>query len=407
MKQQKSVKANGHHATKGQASLYQLARRSGFHLLLAFLSVAVLFSCEKLPLEPEVPGESPMPVDETSGNEMGGDRSASQTWRWGNHRNWTPTLPPKPSAWPGNTPLSSSGQWNVWNASGLANAIQNATPNQIIYIRKTINVNTEYTISRNNIRVVSKNGVVIRDNRNKSGLSALFNVTGSDVKFENVTIQGPGINVGKRSAIAFSGNNGKVIRCRISKYSHAAVRLENGTGHYIFNSTIFDVNNSGLGYGVLLRGASSTARIERNMFNRTSHAVATNGGDNQSYTAIGNYCKNSVKWHFDVHKGSSGYYSGKKIILKKNVVDGSNTLFINRGRISQGIDVRENIIRLAADGLVKIKADATMSYNGATIVAGNFYNPFHSSNATERTTARNFLKNSIIKNNHINRNISF
>ncbi|MGD1847008.1 MAG: hypothetical protein ACFB10_16585 [Salibacteraceae bacterium] len=370
-------------------------------LLVAIVAIGVLPACEKAELEPEIIGETQSEEDNS------GRRNASQGWRWGSHRNWTPTLPPKPSANPGNTPLRSWGQWNVWNASDLANATRRATANQIIYIRRTIDVYAEYTISNSNVRVVSKNGVVIRDRRNKSGLSALFNVNGSGVKFENVTIQGPGAYVGKRSAIAFKGNNGQVLRCRISNYSHAAVRLENGTGHFIFNSTIFGQNNSGLGYGVLLRGASSTARIERNMFNQNSHAVATNGNDNQSYTAIGNYVKNSVKWHFDVHKGSSGYYSAKKVVLKKNVVDGSNVLFINRGRIAQGIDVQENIIRLAADGLVKIKADATMSFNGATIVQGNFYNPFHSWNATERTTARNFLKNSIIKNNHINRNISF
>lgn len=400
MKKSTSLKGNNLHSEE-RTHIAKPGKRLWFKLLTAFLAVSILSACEKAPLlEPDA---EDAPSEETAS----GSRNASQGWRWGSHRTWTPSLPAKPSAWPGNSPILSSGQWNVWNASDLANATSMVQANQVIYIRTTINVYAEYTISKNNVRVVSKSGVVIKDNRNKSGLSALFNVNGSNVKFENVTIQGPGAYVGKRSAIAFSGSNGKVIRCRISRYSHAAVRLENGSGHYIYNNTLFDQNNSGLGYGVLLRGANATARIERNMFNRNSHSVATNGNGNQSYTAIGNYCKNSVKWHFDVHKGSSGYYSGKKVILKKNVVDGSNALFINRGRISQGIDVQENIIRLAADGLVKIKADATMSFNGATIVSGNFYNPFNSSNSTERTTARNFLKNSIIKNNYINRNVSF
>lgn len=401
MKKSTILTDNSLPSTEKRTAMVKPRQRVWFKFLVAIVAISIFSACEKAPLEPENREEA---QTEEATKEK---RNASQGWRWGNHRNWTPTLPTKPSAWPGNTPLRSWGQYNVWNANDLANATANATSNQIIYIRATIDVYSDYTIANNNVRVVSKNGVVIRDKRNVSGLSALFNVTGADVKFENVTIQGPGAYAGKRSAIAFSGTRGQVLRCRISRYSHAAVRLENGSGHYIFNSTIFDQNNSGLGYGVLLRGAYATARIERNMFIRNSHSVATNGSDNQSYTAIGNYCKNSVKWHFDVHKGSSGYYSGKKVILKRNVVDGSNTLLITRGRMSQGVDIQENIIRLAADGLMKIKADATMSFNGATIVQGNFYNPFHSWNATERTTARNFLKNSIIKNNHINRNISF
>lgn len=219
----------------------------------------------------------------------------------------------------------------------------------------------------------------------------------------NVTISGVGAgSPGKRSAVSVEKDNATFRHVLIEHYTHAAIRLEKGSGHQIWNSTFRHQNKSTLGYGVLLRNDARNVTIQRNYFDNNSHSVATTGGRQQSYRAIGNWSTRSLKWHFDVHMGSDGW-GGDKVEIVNNVTNGPSALLVVRGPFADGVYVQNNLYNRGAGDLVKLKPDATFTQNGTRYDAGNFYGPFFGP-GTGRTKGQTFFSKGEIKNNCVNQN---
>lgn len=296
----------------------------------------------------------------------------------------------------------------VRNQTQLANAIRHVNQNGgTIFIDASFNVTTSLpTITRNNVTILSRSGYQIFDKTpGGSRASELLRVEASNFIMKNVTINGIGhLNpnnptawAGKRSAVVITKNNATFDRVFIRYYTHAAIRLENGSGHKVINSTLIRQNRSDLGYGVLLRNNANNVLIKRNRFDRNTHSVATTGGRNQSYRAEGNLTTNSGKWHFDVHMGPDNW-GGNKVEIINNVSRGSGSLLLVRGPFADGVYVRNNLHNLSAGKLVELKPDRTFTRNGVTFAAGNFYSPF----GLQRTAARAFFRDGEIVNNCIN-----
>lgn len=303
---------------------------------------------------------------------------------------------------------------SVNNQDQLISAINYVNRNGgTIYINASFSVTKNLpAITRNNVTILSKKAYKITDRISGSASSAtqLFLVNASNFTMKNVTIRGIGISnpsnpgswSGKRSGVVVNGNYSTFERVDIGYYTHAAIRLENGGGHQVLSSVLTNQKRSDLGYGVLLRNNANNVLIKRNYFNSNSHSVATTGGKNQSYKAVGNWSKNAFKWHFDVHMGPDNY-GGAKVEILNNVTQGSSTLLLVRGPFTNGVYVKNNLHSGSAGKLVELKPDRTFSQGGTTFIAGNFYSPFGLSS----TAAKVFFSKGDIRNNCVNQNNSF
>ncbi|MFK7786094.1 MAG: right-handed parallel beta-helix repeat-containing protein [Crocinitomicaceae bacterium] len=315
-----------------------------------------------------------------------------------------------PAAAPWGAGWSAKQGWHikVYNQWQLVNAINTVNSSGgVIYIDASFTVTTNLpTITRNNVQILSNNSKTIYDNVvGGSKASAMFNVTGSNFKMKNVTIQGAGRTnpnnfnwSGKRSAIAVSGNNSEFFRVKIQYFSHAAIRLENGYGHTVDRCVLMDQKKSSLGYGVLLRNNARNVTVKTCRFNRNSHSIATTGGPNQSFKAVGNYSDGSYKWHFDAH-GTNGV-AASKIEIINNKTGGTQSLFVVRGKVTNGTFIRNNKYNRDAGNMVKIKPDQTFSAHGHTYVQGVFYSPFGGS-TSDKQKAKSFFQHGEITGNCI------
>ncbi|MEM0997978.1 MAG: hypothetical protein AAGN35_12885 [Bacteroidota bacterium] len=321
------------------------------------------------------------------------------------------TLSPPPAPfWGAGNSTKKSWHRAVKNQNQLVSAINYVNRNGgTIFIDGTFNVNrTLPKITRDNVTILSRKAFKIYDKVSGStSANELFRVEGANFTMKNVTILGvghlnpnnPGSWSGKRSAIAVTKNNARFERVFIRYYTHAAIRLEDGSGHIVINSTLTNQNRSDLGYGVLLRNRARNVLVKRNRFDRNSHSVATTGHRDQSYRAEGNWTTNSLKWHFDVHMGSDGW-GGNKVEIIHNVSNGANSLLLVRGPFRDGVYVRKNLHNRPAGRLVELKPDQTFAQNGTTFIGGNFYSPF----GLNQTQARTFFRKGEITNNCVNQN---
>ena len=325
--------------------------------------------------------------------------------------NCTLSPPPKPYWGAGNSQKKS---WHkvVKNQTQLRNAINQVNASGgTIFIDATFNVTQSLpTITRDNVTILSRKAYKIYDKISGStSANELFRVEAANFTMKNVTIFGighlnpgnPSSWSGKRSAVAVTKNNARFERCFIRYFTHAAIRLEDGSGHKVLNSTLTHHNRSDLGYGVLLRNKARNVLIKRNRFDRCTHSVATTGHKDQSYRAEGNWTTNSGKWHFDVHMGADGF-GGRKVEIIHNVSNGSQALLLVRGPFTDGVYVKKNLYNRGAGKLVELKPDATFSRNGTTFIGGNFYSPF----GLDQAKARKFFQDGEINNNCVNQSYS-
>lgn len=323
--------------------------------------------------------------------------------------NCTLSPPPKPFWGAGNSTKQS---WHrvVKNQWQLISAINHVNNNGgTIFIDASFNVTQNLpTITRDNVTILSRKACKIYDKISGSNsANELFRVEAANFTMKNVTIFGighlnpsnPSSWSGKRSGIAVTKNNSRFERVFIRYFTHAAIRLEDGSGHKVLNSTLTNQNRSDLGYGVLLRNRARNVLVKRNRFDKNSHSVATTGHRDQSFKAEGNWTTNSLKWHFDVHMGSDGW-GGNKVEIIHNVSKGTQALLVVRGPFGSGVYVRKNLYNRGAGKLVELKPDATFTRNGTQFNAGQFYSPF----GLDQAKARQFFKNGEINNNCVNQN---
>jgi len=375
-------------------------RLSGRGLAVVLLLVALISGCEK-ELELQELEESSPTAQLAKGDIF-----------WPNSGGSCSVGPPPAPFWGAGYSAKQSWHRAVKNQTQLRNAINHVNNNGgTIYIDGTFTVTQPLPkITRDNVTILSRGAFKIYDNiAGGSKASELFRVEAAGFTMKNVTIFGigrlnpgnPSAWAGKRSAVAVTKNNARFERVFIRYFTHAAIRLENGSGHKVLNSTLTNQNRSDLGYGVLLRNNAKNVLIKRNRFDANSHSVATTGGRFQSYRAEGNWTTNTVKWHFDVHMGPDNW-GGNKVEIIHNVSNGNGTLLLVRGPFTNGVYVRKNLHNKSAGKLVELKPDRTFSQNGQTFFAGNFYSPF----GLERNKARAFFSKGEITNNCVNQNFS-
>lgn len=314
-----------------------------------------------------------------------------------------------PAAPPTGVGSSAKQNWHrvVTNQTQFINAINYVNANGgTIYIDASFALNTTLpTITRSNVTILSNSSKVISDNVvGGSSATAMLNVTGSNFKMQNVTIQGAGRTnpnsfswAGKRSAVSVSAGGSQFLRVKIQYFSHAAIRIENGSGHLVDQCILMDQKQSTLGYGVLLRNNANNVTVKRSRFARNSHSVATTGGGNQSYKAIGNYTLSAYKWHFDAHMAPDGW-AGSKMEVINNVSGGNAALVVVRGPFKNGIFIKNNLYNQGAGDLAKLKPDATFTQSGNTYVGGNFYSPFGGSASDQQKAKTYFQKGEITGN---------
>ncbi|MFO1031316.1 MAG: right-handed parallel beta-helix repeat-containing protein [Planctomycetota bacterium] len=96
--------------------------------------------------------------------------------------------------------------------------------------------------------------------------------------------------------------NLEVDNCELSGWSHAAVLLQDGTGHRIHHCHVHHCQRQGLGYGVCLDVAE--ARIDHNLFDWNRHSIAATGRPGTGYEAHDNVELGvSLSHCFDMHGG--------------------------------------------------------------------------------------------------------
>lgn len=313
--------------------------------------------------------------------------------------------PPPAPFWGAGYSAKKNWHYVVRNQTQLRNGINHVNRfGGTIYIDASFTVTqTLPKITRDGVTILSRKAFRINDNiSGSSRANELFRVEANNFTMKNVTIYGIGRNnpgnpaawAGKRSAVVVTKNNARFERVFIRYFTHAAIRLENGSGHKVLSSTLTNQNRSDLGYGVLLRNNAQNVLVKRNRFDSNTHSVATTGGRYQSYRAEGNWTTNSGKWHFDVHMGADNW-GGNKVEIIHNVSNGNQSLLLVRGPFNQGVYVKKNLYNKSAGKLVELKPDRTFTRNGTTFLAGNFYSPF----GLDQAKARVFFSNGEITNN--------
>ncbi|HBN85541.1 MAG TPA: hypothetical protein DDZ89_17055 [Clostridiales bacterium] len=124
------------------------------------------------------------------------------------------------------------------------------------------------------------------------------------------------------NCITTDKNNLEVDNCEFSGFSHAAVYVSGGTGHYFHHNYIHHNQRNGLGYGFCHDKAVSL--IEYNLFNANRHDLAGTGAPGSGYEARHNIQMGTSLSHcFDMHGGSDRGdgtdIAGDTILMYNNV----------------------------------------------------------------------------------------
>ena len=112
--------------------------------------------------------------------------------------------------------------------------------------------------------------------------------------------------------VQISADDVTVSDSEFSGWSHAGVMVDGGADGVVVRDSDFHHNQrEGLGYGIVVDGAS--VRIEHNRFDFNRHAIASSGHPESAYVAIGNTVGPNANSHaFDVH-GKRSETTGEKL----------------------------------------------------------------------------------------------
>ncbi len=106
-----------------------------------------------------------------------------------------------------------------------------------------------------------------------------------------------------QDGIVTTGSNLEVDNCELAGFSHAAINVSMGTGHYFHHNYIHHNQRNGLGYGIAHN--NSVSLIEYNLFNYNRHGIAGTGAPGSGYEARHNVQMGvSLSHCFDMHGGS-------------------------------------------------------------------------------------------------------
>lgn len=259
--------------------------------------------------------------------------------------------------------LYTTGDFVVGNTKEFINALLRARDGDVVFVKGDAVID----LSTAKVTLTIKDGVTLagdRGNGNSPGaliysdtfFSPMFKV-GENVRITGLTFRGadpderlafhkrsysganaPGSNYYYKlltlNCITTGSNNLEVDNCEFSGFSHAAVYVSGGTGHYFHHNYIHHNQRNGLGYGLCHDKAVSL--IEYNLFNANRHDLAGTGAPGSGYEARHNIQMGTSLSHcFDMHGGSDRGdgtdIAGDTILMYNNVFLSDQLPYAMRG----------------------------------------------------------------------------
>ncbi|MEO6134324.1 MAG: hypothetical protein ABIP35_04165 [Ginsengibacter sp.] len=233
------------------------------------------------------------------------------------------------------------GEYTVTNVDNLLASLAKAKAGQVVFIPSETFIDLTTLIYIDELVLEVPEGVTLAGDRGYNGsrgallasdatkTRVIIKAGGPNVRITGLRIQGPhprryidnhrkafgpdpytsglgGAYYNKfptSNGIVSNYNNLEVDNCEISAFSNGGINLNKTTnGHHIHHNYIHKCQRMGLGYGVVLEGA--TALIEYNMFNENRHSIAGTGRAGEGYIARHNIEMGiSLSHCFDMHGG--------------------------------------------------------------------------------------------------------
>jgi len=291
------------------------------------------------------------------------------------------------------TPLSKSGvtkkDYIVRNKADLIKCLKLAKEGEVVYVDNNASINLTGTK-----RLIIPSGVTLASGRGVNGSKGgiLYTTTngtvpllvagGPNVSIIGLRIKGPDTGIYANGKDAFAGKSTaekkkdrlklyrqnmygvpisegiqnrykgfQIKNCEVFGWTHAAIKIaKGGDDARISNNYIHHNQRYGLGYGVVVDGA--TAIIEGNLFDYNRHSVAGTGRMGSGYEISNNIFKenNNTTWAIDMHGGADRKdgtnLAGTKLLVHNNIIrlKGSALAFVIRGVPSEVAKVYDNEI---------------------------------------------------------------
>jgi hypothetical protein len=210
--------------------------------------------------------------------------------------------------------IVTTGDYIVHSYAELANALQQATYGEVVFIPKDAVI-----VFDDKSGLDIPEGVTVAGDRGYNGspgalLVRYKNVNNSDIFYIediNIVVRITGLRIqGPHDTREWISESSKGIRtwgdgleidnCELSGFSVAAIDIGNSTNNVSIHHNYIDhIQMDGLGYGVLIN--RSDAIIEYNKFDRNRHDVAGNGVIGCSYVARYNVSGTNTNAYYDMH----------------------------------------------------------------------------------------------------------
>lgn len=228
----------------------------------------------------------------------------------------------------------------VSTASGLKNEVESASSGDVIWV----DGNSEIEMSGEGIIEVGS-GVTVASNRGQGGEGAtiiddepnedepIFRLKGSDSRITGLKLIGFGDSSQPHDrdrtrgmGIEVEADNVEIDNNYIDNFVGRCVSISGNDAHVHHNSITYC---NKLGYGYLVVTVGENTLIESNYFNHYRHAIASNGGEDMSWTARYNVVGPDRQNHdFDVHGDSCGGdcgTAGNYVEIYENTFQGEKT----------------------------------------------------------------------------------
>lgn len=259
-------------------------------------------------------------------------------------------------------------QYVVSTKISLLEAIQNAQPGQIIYVKDSS------VIDLTGVSLKIPKGVTLasgRGNGNSQGallysntlspelaFNSMIETNGDSVRITGLRLKGPSCDIwdhdynrGVANAIRCKNSNLEIDNCEIYDWNKWAIWLYISKNAYVHHNYIHHAILAGYGYGVWCGGAGSEvnsyALIESNIFEANRHAIASSGHVN-SWEAKGNvFLRRQLYINLDRHNYNTET-GGKSIKVEKNLFFSTQQHYgfaSPRDSVNGFIEIKNNFFR--------------------------------------------------------------
>lgn len=210
----------------------------------------------------------------------------------------------------------------------LAGALIDAGSGEIVFI------DPDVSFEMGNTSLDIPEGVTVASNRGEDGSDgALIETTRgnepgelftmhAESRITGIRMRGPwpeGPNGSTNSNAVTAVSEGiEIDNCEIGQFSYAGVNLNNGEAH-VHHNHIYEINQSGLGYGVTM----STGRplIEYNYFDYNRHSIASTGSHEGYVCQYNHFGPNATDIVIDIHEPA-----GRNSEVHNNIVEANEQI---------------------------------------------------------------------------------